>query len=108
MTLSLDDQYRLAVLQQELRFRIRAAIYDHVIDILSTPLVTGGAEQLQMVANVIKRIDYATELITWVVVSRPEIMTVDDVTDALILETVGNTFQLSTFSEIVQVLSGGT
>lgn len=107
MTLSLDDQYRLAVLQPELRFRVQAAIYDHVIHILSTPLVTGGAEQLQMIANIVKKIDYATELISWVVVSRPEIMTVDDVTDEVISATVGVTFQLSTFTQIVQVLSGG-
>jgi hypothetical protein len=83
MTIILADQWRLATTASDFLNRVTASCFGQATAVVTAaPAVSGTAQRQQLARNVLHTPDYATELFAWVIVTRPQFNSQDDLTDA--------------------------
>jgi hypothetical protein len=105
MSLSLEDQARLAGSQSDFRNRVEAASMGAAIAAFAAPPIsgTGQAQRIGLANAIVRQPGYALDTFAWVVVSRPSLNTADDITDANIRQIVTQTFDVIA----AQLMPGG-
>ena len=98
MTLTLEDQHRLAVMQDDLRGRVQAAAFSAAVTMFNAAANSNAGIQalrVLLVNAIIKGgtpqvIDRYVTAFSWVCVSRSSINDIVDLTDAFLLTTCSN------------------
>jgi hypothetical protein len=97
MTLLLEDQYRLAVMQDGFRSRVTAAAFMAAASMVTAAANSDATKQSQRMAlanKIIHKPDSATDQFAWAVVTRPSLTQESDITDIFITTTVNTTFDI--------------
>jgi len=97
VTLALEDQHRLAVLQDDLRGRVQAAAFSAAVTMFNAAANADPAKQALRVLLVNAIIKGGTPQVSdryvtafsWVCVSRSSVNDITDLTDAFLLTTCG-------------------
>jgi hypothetical protein len=95
MAIPLADQYSLALTQGDFRARVGAALMATAIVAFSaTPLAdaTQQAQRELLASAVLQNVDTYLTQFAWIVVTRPGLGTVSDLTDTFIATTVEQVF----------------